>query len=47
MTDEQIIEMLKELVEDIDYDIYKDMFVHEYISPNSLIEIAKKHMNIQ
>ena len=41
LTDKQIIEMLKELVKDIDYDIFKEMFVYEDISPTSLIIIVK------
>lgn len=28
MNKEQILEMLKEIVEEIDYDIYKEIFVH-------------------
>ena len=46
MTDEQIKTMLKELVEHIDYDIYKEMFVYEDGDDEmiqTLTDIVKKH----
>jgi len=48
MTDKQIIEMLKDLLNEIDYDIYKTYFVYEgdeRISPETLIEIVKEHFD--
>ena len=53
MTDEQILEMLKELVEWIDYDIYKAYFVEacwecsedEAVEAvQKLVDIVKKHV---
>ena len=46
MNDEEIKDMLKELVEHIDYDIYKEMFVYEDSDDEMiqlLISIVKKH----
>ncbi len=43
MTREQIITMLKELVNEIDYDIYKETFVYEEVDYESLIKIVDRH----
>ena len=44
MKREQIIEMLKELVNEIDYDIYKEMFEYDEIDYEYLISIVEKHL---
>ena len=53
MTDEQIKTMLEEIIEYVDYDLYKSYFVPECweCSPeeakkeiNALVAIARKHM---
>ena len=50
MTEDQIKAMLAELVCEIDYDIYKEMFTEGYISPdqtftvNRLVAIVKEHL---
>lgn len=51
MTDSEIVEMLKELIEEIDYDLYKAAFVENCIEDQEenqahvdrLMEIVKKH----
>ena len=48
MTKDQAIELLKELVEEIDYDIYKDIFIYgEPINVDELVKIVLKHTNKQ
>jgi hypothetical protein len=49
MNDEQIRQMIEELVKDIDYYIYKEMFVYNDLDDNvdGLVKIVRKHMNIQ
>ena len=46
MSRTQILAMLQELVEEIDYDIYKELFVYEENSNavEPLIEIVEKHL---
>lgn len=49
MTDEQIEKMLKELLNEIDYDIYKSYFKYdsdsdEYLDLEPLFEIIRKHL---
>lgn len=49
MTDEQITNMLKEIIEFVDYDIYKDFFEEDEFSGGSeedvkqLINIVRKY----
>ena len=43
MTDEQILDMLKELVEELDYDLYKELN-QEPEAYEDLAEIVKRHM---
>lgn len=46
MTEEQIKAMLAELIEEIDYDIYKEIFIYnEDDDINTLIEIVRKYIN--
>jgi len=47
-TDKQIKNFLKDLLEEVDYDIYKSYFEQdedsdEYMDPEDLIEIFKDH----
>lgn len=44
MSREQIINMLKEIVEELNYDIYKELFVYEETSYEDLIEIVERHL---
>jgi ferritin-like metal-binding protein YciE len=50
MTEKQILEMLKELVQEIDYDTYKSYFVYdleeddEGQDPEPLVEIVQRHL---
>lgn len=37
------IEMLKELVSEIDYDIFKDMFEYEAVDISPLLDIIEKY----
>ena len=45
VSDQHIVEMLREIVEELDYDLYKEMFVYED-GPNlgSLIGIVRKYL---
>lgn len=51
MNKKQIIEILKELISDIDYDIYKDMFVYNIDDEetqdqiNNLVAIVENHLS--
>ena len=40
---DKIVEMLKELVNEVDYDIYKEMFVYCDASYERLIEIVQRY----
>ena len=47
MTTEQIIAMLRDIVEEVDYDIFKEMFPEDgesEISIERLIEIVRNHI---
>ena len=46
MSNEEILEMIKDLVSEVDYDYYKEMFVYDD-NPDQiqrLIDIVKKHL---
>lgn len=49
MDRKQIIEMLKDLVSEIDYDIYKEMFVYDDTNDETnceaLISIVEKYLS--
>jgi hypothetical protein len=54
MTKKQVVEMLKDVVSEVDYDIYKEMFVDGYAPPedqeqwvNNLVTQVSKHINIE
>lgn len=48
MTKDQAIELLKELVEEIDYDIYKEIFIYgERNDVDKLAKIVLKHTSKQ
>jgi hypothetical protein len=49
MTEEELLEMLKQLVQEVDYDIYKDMFVHGDCPEGveALINIAKQYIEVR
>lgn len=48
MNKEQILEMLKEVVEQIDYDIYKEIFINPdedtEVDQSILVGIVEKHL---
>lgn len=52
MTDNEILAMLEDIVSEVDYDIYKSIFVKECIEDPAeardarkrLVEIVKKHL---
>ena len=50
MDRKQIIEMLKDLVSEIDYDIYKEMFWYDDTDDETdceeLIRIVEKYLNV-
>lgn len=49
MNDKEIKQMLSDLINEIDYDIYKSYFVYEDdehgLDLTPLVEIVKKHLN--
>lgn len=49
MSDKEIKQMIAELIQEIDYDIYKSYFIHEDDEQehdlSELVEIVKKHLS--
>lgn len=50
MTDEKILEMIRDLVKRLDYDLYKEMFVYDNDGDyerekQELVAIVRKHLD--
>ena len=45
MTDDQILDMLSEIIEEVDYDIWKDLFLYgEEGDMSHYVDIVRKHL---
>lgn len=55
MTKAEAIELLKDIVEELDYDIYKSIFIEDCMedpeaaeaSQNALLDVLKKHIEVK
>ena len=55
MTKAEALELLKDIVEELDYDIYKNIFIENCmedpeaaeVSQNALLAVLKKHIEVE
>lgn len=48
MDEDQIVEMLKDIIEQVDYDVYKELFVFDEDTEglvDKLVEIVQEHLD--